>query len=99
MINPWFGTIQPGGDEIPVTFYNRTEYADLVEQYRMQEFALQATAIRRGLAQVIPQRLLTLFTWDELEVSQTRIVRYRFIKLTLGCWNKSKNVPTGICLW
>jgi hypothetical protein len=140
--------LKAGGVNIPVTFQNREEYADLVEQYRMREFVFQVgsrmslainiyyshkwrptflissrvceslcvkshhqperirfslgratgdpsppcnrgsfmakeilqmmilthvppaqvEAIRRGVAQVVPQQLLTLFTWDELEV-------------------------------
>jgi len=60
--------LKPNGLQDKVTFANRHEYADLVEEYRMQEFSKQVKAIRSGLAQVVPSRLLTLFTWDELEV-------------------------------
>jgi len=51
-----------------VTLSNRTEYVELVEKYRLHEFSQQANAIRSGLAQVVPATLLTLFSWDELEV-------------------------------
>lgn len=32
---------QPGGADLPVTFHNRCEYADLVEAFRLNEFTLQ----------------------------------------------------------
>ena len=57
-----------GGEEKNVDFDNRNQYCDLVEQYRLHEFDAQAAAIRRGLASIIPHRLLSLYTWDQLEV-------------------------------
>lgn len=35
---------QPGGADLPVTFHNRCEYADLVEAFRLNEFTLQVCA-------------------------------------------------------
>lgn len=55
------------GANKPVTFANRYEYATLVEQYRMREIDQHVAWVRQGLATIIPQRLLSLFTWDELE--------------------------------
>ena len=57
----------PGGAEKEVTFENRHFYCDLVVQYRLHEFDQQAAAVRRGLAAMLPYRLLSLFTWDQLE--------------------------------
>ena len=57
-----------GGEEQNVDFDNRNYYCDLIEQYRFHEFDKQAAAVRRGLATIIPHRLLSLYTWDQLEV-------------------------------
>jgi len=57
-----------GGEEKNVDFDNRNHYCDLIEEYRLHEFDAQAAAIRRGLASLIPHRLLSLYTWDQLEV-------------------------------
>jgi hypothetical protein len=57
----------PGGAEKEVTFENRNYYCDLVEQYRLHEFDRQAAAVRRGLAAMLPYRLLSLYNWDQLE--------------------------------
>ena len=55
------------GASLAVTFATRGEYADLVESYRMHEFDVQAAALLRGLAKVLPAKLLPLFTGAELE--------------------------------
>eukprot|EP01041_Mallomonas_annulata_P000211 gene211-380_t len=60
--------IRPDGSNIDVTFENRLEFCDLVEQYRLHEFDVQAASVRRGLATMVPIRLLSLFTWDQLEM-------------------------------
>jgi hypothetical protein len=57
----------PNGKEKDVTFDNRHHYCDLVEQYRLHEFDRQAAAVRQGLACMVPYRLLSIFTWDQLE--------------------------------
>lgn len=57
-----------GGSDISVTFDNRLERCDLVENYRLHEFDNQAREVRKGLGSVVPHHLLTLFTWDQLEV-------------------------------
>ena len=58
----------PGGAHRDVTFDSRLEFCDLVENYRLHEFDRQAAAVRSGLATIIPVKLLSLFTWDQLEV-------------------------------
>eukprot|EP01039_Chlorochromonas_danica_P004879 gene4879-5347_t len=57
----------PKGDQLDVTLENRQEYIDLVFQYRLHEFDLQAAAVRTGLASILPLHLLNLYTADELE--------------------------------
>lgn len=57
----------PNGSQKDVTFENRNHYCDLVEQYRLHEFDRQAAAVRQGLACMVPYRLLSIFTWDQLE--------------------------------
>lgn len=57
----------PNGKDKDVTFENRNYYCDLVEQYRLHEFDRQAAAVRQGLASMIPYRLLSIYTWDQLE--------------------------------
>jgi len=56
------------GANISVTFQNRLEFADLLENYRIHECDLQMKYICQGIAVVIPIDLLTLFTWKQLEV-------------------------------
>lgn len=60
--------LMAGGRDVSVTFDNRLERCDLVENYRLHEFDLQAKAVRKGLGTIVPTHLLTLFTWDQLEV-------------------------------
>ena len=58
----------PDGLKRDVQFHDRHEYCDLVENYRLHEFDSQAQAVRNGLSTIIPIRLLSLFTWEQLEV-------------------------------
>eukprot|EP00948_MAST-09A_sp_MAST-9A-sp1_P002843 g2843.t1 len=58
----------PNGSAVPVTAGNRNRYISLAITYRLQEFARPAAAIRRGLAQLIPARALTLCTGADLQV-------------------------------
>ncbi|KAL3666670.1 hypothetical protein V7S43_008299 [Phytophthora oleae] len=60
--------LKPGGAQLPVTFSSRCEYADLVEQTRLHESDEQAQAIFRGLAKVVPAKLLACFSGFELEL-------------------------------
>jgi len=58
-----------GGKNIKVTWQNRLEYVNLVEKYRLNEFKTQTESMRQGLATMVPIQLLSLFTWQELELS------------------------------
>ncbi|KAG1697492.1 hypothetical protein DVH05_015941 [Phytophthora capsici] len=60
--------LKPGGAQLPVTFSTRCEYADLVEQARLHESDEQVLAIFRGLAKVVPTKLLACFSGSELEL-------------------------------
>ena len=58
----------PGGVDVDVTFRNRLEFCDAVLQARLHESQHQCDAILQGLSYLVPQRVLTLFTWSELEL-------------------------------
>jgi hypothetical protein len=58
----------PGGRDVPVTFASRLRYAEAAEAHRLHECDVQLAALRRGLANVVPIRALSLFTWQECEV-------------------------------
>lgn len=58
----------PGGGEKLVTYDNRLDYCKLVKEKRLNESNLQIDAIRDGLVSVIPAELLSLITWQELEL-------------------------------
>lgn len=60
--------MKEGGRETPLTFRTRHEYAALVVATRLAESRRQAQAVRRGLENVVPQSMLSLLTWKELEV-------------------------------
>jgi hypothetical protein len=56
------------GFNVDVTYENREEYYDKVIEYRLHEFDIQAAAIRRGLSTIVPLTLLTLHSWDQVEI-------------------------------
>ena len=58
----------PNGDERPVTYDERLEYCRLVKEKRMGEGEVQIEAIRQGLTKVVPADVLSLLTWQELEL-------------------------------
>ena len=58
----------PGGSTLPVTLANRVRYCDAAEAFRLHEFDAQLDAIKRGLANMVPLRALSLFTWQECEI-------------------------------
>jgi len=49
------------------SFEKRGEWAEYVEKIRLDESKKQAEAIRKGLSLVVPEGLLNLLTWRELE--------------------------------
>mmetsp|Transcript_40925 Transcript_40925/g.80309 ORF Transcript_40925/g.80309 Transcript_40925/m.80309 type:complete len:1149 (-) Transcript_40925:51-3497(-) len=56
-----------GGNEIKVTLENFEQFKRLYLEFRLNEFAIQTDSIRKGLATVLPYRLLNLFTAQQLE--------------------------------
>ncbi len=58
----------PGGAERLVTYDNRIDYCKLVKEVRMNENQMQIESIQEGLVGVIPAELLSLLTWQELEL-------------------------------
>lgn len=71
-----------GGSTRVLTFENRMEWADAMEQYRLREVDTQVAAIRRGMGTIVPAQLLPLFTWQEVElqVCGRRDVDVEFLK-------------------
>jgi len=55
------------GDEIEVTYDNREEYVRLAEHARLNESKLQLEAMRKGVCDIIPEPILNLLTWQDLE--------------------------------
>uniref|UniRef100_A0AAV1T6S6 HECT-type E3 ubiquitin transferase n=1 Tax=Peronospora matthiolae TaxID=2874970 RepID=A0AAV1T6S6_9STRA len=60
--------LKPGGSNIDVTDENKIDYLSLVLRYRMLDsVAGQLTALLKGLYEVIPKSLLTIFDYQELD--------------------------------
>jgi len=57
-----------GGKDVKVTFKNKDEFIRLWREYKIHEFDTQLTAMRNGLSTLVPVQVLSLFTWDELEL-------------------------------
>ena len=53
---------------IPVAFEDRDEYIRRCVEARLSESELQIRALRKGLHQVVPAHLLSLFSWHDLEL-------------------------------
>lgn len=64
IIRPLF----PGGIDKKVTYSDCSRFRELLIQYHLNEFNEQCAAIRRGLATIIPYRILPLLSWKELEM-------------------------------
>ncbi|KAG3106883.1 hypothetical protein PC121_g23 [Phytophthora cactorum] len=60
--------LAPGGRQLTVEFHNRLEYCRLAERARLEECSAQVAAMARGFATLFPRRVLTLLTWQELEI-------------------------------
>ncbi|KAM9306994.1 putative E3 ubiquitin-protein ligase HERC1 [Pholidichthys leucotaenia] len=59
--------VVPGGQNIPLTFTNRTEYVERALDYRLHEMDSQVAAVREGMSTIIPVPLLSLLTAQQLE--------------------------------
>ncbi|KAL8014587.1 putative HECT domain, B30.2/SPRY domain, Zinc finger, RanBP2-type, glycosyl transferase, family 48 [Plasmopara halstedii] len=58
----------PNGRLLTVGFGNRKEYCRLAERTRLHECSAQVAAMARGFATLFPRRVLTVLTWQELEI-------------------------------
>jgi len=58
----------PNGKNITVNWESKDRFIEAYEKFRLNEFKAQADAMRRGLEAVIPAGVLSLLTWQELEV-------------------------------
>uniref|UniRef100_A0A672ZRT2 HECT-type E3 ubiquitin transferase n=1 Tax=Sphaeramia orbicularis TaxID=375764 RepID=A0A672ZRT2_9TELE len=59
--------VVPGGQNISLTFVNRTEYVERALDYRLHEMDSQVAAVREGMSTIIPVPLLSLLTAQQLE--------------------------------
>ncbi|XP_024618695.1 E3 ubiquitin-protein ligase HECTD3 isoform X2 [Neophocaena asiaeorientalis asiaeorientalis] len=57
----------PGGAGIVVGFEDRSRFIQLVQKARLEESKEQVSAMQAGLLKVVPQAVLDLLTWQELE--------------------------------
>ena len=57
----------PKGSSTVVRFEDRKEFIRLVQKARLEESKEQVEAIRAGLLRVVPQAVLDLLTWQQLE--------------------------------
>ena len=60
--------LKENGADTAVTYDERITFATAIERCRLTEAEEQVAAVRRGLASIVPLDLLTLFTWQELEL-------------------------------
>jgi len=61
--------LKPGGREIDVEWEEREEFRNAWLSYRLNEFRTQVEHIRKGLGTIVPVQLLSLFTWNELQLN------------------------------
>ncbi|XP_026994813.1 E3 ubiquitin-protein ligase HECTD3 isoform X1 [Tachysurus fulvidraco] len=57
----------PGGSSVVVHYEERMEFIHLVQKARLEESREQVTAMQAGLMKVVPQAVLDLLTWQEVE--------------------------------
>ncbi|KAG1969952.1 E3 ubiquitin-protein ligase HECTD3 [Pimephales promelas] len=57
----------PGGSGVVVRYEDRMEFIRLVQKSRLEESREQVAAMQAGLVKVVPQAVLDLLTWQEVE--------------------------------
>uniref|UniRef100_A0A7S1NCD2 HECT domain-containing protein n=2 Tax=Eutreptiella gymnastica TaxID=73025 RepID=A0A7S1NCD2_9EUGL len=57
----------PGGAHIPLTWSNREEYAQRLQEHLLGTGRAQIEAVRQGLVAVVPETALDFLTWQDLE--------------------------------
>ncbi|ETO26164.1 ubiquitin protein ligase [Reticulomyxa filosa] len=60
--------LKENGKSIDVTKKNLSEFVSLVIKKRLNEASEQLKSIAKGLNQVVPARMLSLFSWYDLEI-------------------------------
>lgn len=55
------------GNPLELKFEDREDYCVAVKEIRLNEFNSQIEAIKKGLLKVVPQAVLDLLTWQEVE--------------------------------
>jgi other hect domain ubiquitin protein ligase E3 len=90
-----------GGDRVPVTWHNRVEYCRLAEQARLDESRRQTHALRQGLSDVVPEALLQLCTWRDLEwrVAGRPHIDVELLRRHTTCSGVSPDAPHVQYLW
>lgn len=94
--------LRSGGKRRPVTFDGRHDWCAARVRYRLrEEFAPQLAAMRAGLATVIPQRVLSLFSWREVErlVCGARTVDVKVLREMCELSGYSKTDKTIELFW
>ncbi|KAI9916240.1 hypothetical protein PsorP6_016910 [Peronosclerospora sorghi] len=91
----------PNGRHMTVEFQNRLEYCRLAELARLEECRAQIEAMAQGFATLFPRRVLTLLTWQELE-----ILACGSPKIDLELWQRhtrydgyTEDDPTVLLFW
>ncbi|XP_049602736.1 E3 ubiquitin-protein ligase HECTD3 isoform X4 [Syngnathus scovelli] len=57
----------PGGGNVAVRYEDRRDFIRLVQKARLEESKQQIMALQAGLLKVVPQAVLDLLTWQEVE--------------------------------
>ncbi|XP_010862687.1 E3 ubiquitin-protein ligase HECTD3 isoform X2 [Esox lucius] len=57
----------PGGSHQVVHYHHRMDFIHLVQKARLEESQQQIAAMQAGLLKVVPQAVLDLLTWQEVE--------------------------------
>ncbi|KAK9538818.1 hypothetical protein VZT92_003967 [Zoarces viviparus] len=57
----------PGGSNVAVRYEDRSEFIRLVQKARLEESKQQIAAMQAGLLKVVPQAVLDMLTWQEVE--------------------------------
>ncbi|XP_074642491.1 E3 ubiquitin-protein ligase HECTD3-like [Tubulanus polymorphus] len=60
--------LKPNGANIPVLYDERNEFCRQVQKLRMTEADEQVNAIRKGLLEVVPEPVIQLMSWQQLEL-------------------------------
>jgi len=88
----------PNGEQRLVSFaQDRAEWVKLATDFKLNEFNDQLEAIRRGLATIVPQRMLVLFTWEELELMvcgppKVDLALLREMTVYVGCSESDQHI-------